>query len=77
MTIEKRKYKRFFFPKENKIIIHLSSPKLKSHFMKARLLDISEGGIGVVVKRNDTLYITKGTEFIIENLKGMNCLFPF
>jgi len=74
MSIEKRKYKRFFFPKSNTVILHLGFSDKSDNTLKARLLDISEGGIGVVIKRNPSVKITKDTEFIIKDLNGMDSL---
>lgn len=62
MTAEKRKYPRYAFPKENEINAQLSLPNGGDAF-KARLLNISLGGLGLAIEKQSI----ESIELIREN----------
>ncbi len=73
MTREKRKYKRYIFPNDENLNLELKLPG-KNGKIIARLLNISEGGVGLAVAKEDVSVIGVDTELLIERMIGVKQL---
>ncbi len=73
MTKEKRKYKRYIFPNDEKLSLELQLQG-KEETIKARLLKISEGGVGIAVAKDNASTIKAGVEILIKRVTGVDQL---
>ncbi len=67
--IEKRRYSRIFFPVGQKVeaeILHEAS----GHIVQVTLLDISEGGVGLRLKRRDDITLSGGDRICLQTIHG-------
>ena len=66
--VERRKFKRVFFNPEDQIAVTLTIPGDSSESFPATLLNVSEGGMGVVATRNKTPKITNGSQLVVREI---------
>ncbi len=69
MNEEKRNYKRLAFPKDNAVNATLV-PLDGEREIKARILNVSQGGIGLAAERSERDKITEDVEFLVEAVSG-------
>jgi c-di-GMP-binding flagellar brake protein YcgR len=70
MAREKRKYKRYIFPNDEKMMVSLSLSG-NSSSIEARLLNVSEGGLGLAVDREQTHGVEVDSELSIKGLENV------
>ncbi len=68
---DKRKYKRYIFPNDEKMTVDFRTPGTNGT-IQARLLNISEGGLGFAISKEDASGIEIGTDLLIEGIDGIN-----
>ncbi len=73
MDADKRKHKRYIFPNDETMTaqVCLSGDK---NFIEARLLNVSEGGIGLAVAKEQTQDISVTSELLMVNFHEMSQL---
>jgi len=67
--IEKRRYPRVFFPASQKVeaeIVHIDS----GWSVAVTMLDISEGGVGLRLKRSENISLTEGERICLKAVHG-------
>lgn len=69
MSTEKRKFKRYVFPNNNKITALLALGNGNKRF-EARILNISEGGIGLAVDRTRLDGVAENTVLFLKEISG-------
>ncbi len=70
MAREKRKHKRYIFPNDEKLTVDIRLPG-KNGTVQARLLNVSEGGLGLAAMKEQVSGIKVDSEFLIESLQGV------
>ncbi|WP_028581055.1 PilZ domain-containing protein [Desulfogranum japonicum] len=66
---EKRKYKRYYFPKEKMITLHIHVEDTIK--LVAKLLNIGEGGVGLAMERSAAIDLPEGTVLTIDKVSGI------
>ena len=67
MGQEKRKFKRYIFPNDENMTIKIRLSG-KENGVEARLLNVSEGGLGLAINKNQLDGLEEDTEIVIESL---------
>ena len=67
---EKRIYKRVFFPNQNDLAGILRLSDNHEVFLTAIIKDLSEGGLGFAVKRDQNNKIITGSQLTLKNIRG-------
>lgn len=74
MKNEKRAFDRVAFPVDKRIEVTLLSVHENKGGIRARLLNISEGGIGFAFEKSEQLILEKNTELLIDQISGDDAL---
>ena len=67
---EKRIYKRVFFPNQDDLAGILKLSDNHEVFLTAFIKDLSEGGLGFAVKRDQKNKIVTGSQLTIKKIRG-------
>ena len=70
MATDKRKYKRYIFPNDEKMLISLYLAG-NSSTIEARLLNVSEGGLGLAVARDEKGGVEVDSSLMIKGLENV------
>lgn len=73
MTTEKRLYKRYAFPKDSDITATLI-PVEGDGKIEARILNVSQGGIGLAADKKMNGKLSEEAELFVENITGKDKL---
>ena len=76
MNKEKRAFRRLAFPKDSEINATLVTMEGDSE-IKAKILNVSQGGIGLAAERSEREKIEEEVEFLVESVSsgtGVPCL---
>ncbi|MDJ0621994.1 MAG: PilZ domain-containing protein [Desulfocapsaceae bacterium] len=74
MNNEKRAFDRVAFSVDRKIEVRLSAVHEQQVSVKARILNVSEGGIGLAFQKTENDVIEKNKEFFIDQVLGDDSL---
>jgi len=67
---ERRRYKRVFFSNQNDLAGILKLSDNHEVFLTAIIKDLSEGGLGFAVKRDQNNKIIAGSQLTLKNIRG-------
>lgn len=70
MAIEKRRYRRYIFPNDEKMKVNLQLAG-EGNTIQARLLNVSEGGLGLAVTKEQTSGVEIDSELLINDLENI------
>ena len=72
--LERRRYKRVFFPNQDESASILKFCDGHEEFLTVIVKDLSEGGLGFAVKRNNIDNLITGTQLAIKKIQGSDNL---
>ena len=73
---ERRRFQRIFFSLKDEIIGIFSFPDLQRGVLKAHIINISEGGMGLALTKDEKNRIKKGDRVTLSQIRGINGLEP-
>ena len=77
MTDEKRAYDRLAFPAEKKVQATFVSTENNDVLLSARVLNISQGGLGLAAVKGQDVMLAEENELILQSITGeekLHCL---
>ncbi len=70
MGQEQRKFKRYIFPNDERMTVRMRLLQTEIA-VEARLLNISEGGVGLAIVKNQELELEEESEMVIESMNQL------
>lgn len=67
---ERRKHRRIYFSKNDAVYAHLRNLNEEETIVEARMKDLSEGGIGFMLQRNDSMRVRPEDRLAITAIEG-------
>lgn len=74
MVVEKRAFERLVFPVEKKIEVRLVPVNGKEAAVSARVLNISQGGLGLAAEKSQNYTLEEEIELIFQSITGEDML---
>jgi hypothetical protein len=74
---EKRRFQRIFFSREDGIQGTFTFSDLHKGILTAHIINLSEGGLGLVLNKKEDKKIEKGDGVILTQIRGIRGLEPF
>lgn len=71
---ERRQYQRLLFAREERIPVTVSLPAYATESVRAHILNISEGGVGIVFNERDASVIHEGGQAVLTSIIDGNDL---
>ncbi|MBN1141814.1 MAG: PilZ domain-containing protein [Deltaproteobacteria bacterium] len=72
---DRRRFKRIFFPEQSKVQAFFSYQGNGSHLMSATVLNLSETGIGLTVRKKTSNGILAGDKLVLKEISSLPQLF--
>ena len=71
---EKRRFHRFLFSKTDRAIAILDLPKYSAEGIRADILNLSEGGVGLRFSDRESSFIYAGDDIVFDKVTGIDAL---